>query len=182
MAIKPVFLVPRFDFSAIKSSLMFGSLLSFHAMLMYVFLHLDVALAGVYLSAAEIGLFAMALMLATMPLKKILPMLNQVAFPAFSKIQHDTGLVRHYVLKAQRLSLVITIPIFWGLASIVDLAVPLILGEKWVKAIAPAAIIFVIMPLRFSYELYNPALKSMGWAVFRGVMELREFGWFLGVL
>lgn len=162
--VKPAFFFPRFDFVDISHYLKFGGLISIHAMLMYVFLHLDVALAGVYLTAEEIGLFALGLQFAAMPLKKILPLLNQVAFPAFSKIQGERSLLAYYVLKVQRLSWVVAIPLFWGLASVVDLVIPIILGEKWSGAIVPAAIIFMVMPLRFSYELFNPALKSLGMA------------------
>jgi O-antigen/teichoic acid export membrane protein len=83
-----------------------------------------------------------------------------VAFPAFSKIQDQPERINAYILKAQKLSLLITIPIFWGLASVVDLIIPIMLGEKWSAAVMPTMIILLVMPLRFSEELFNPAFKS----------------------
>jgi O-antigen/teichoic acid export membrane protein len=121
---------------------------------------MDVAIAGRYMSAVEIGLFAIGLQFALMPQKKLLPLLKQVAFPAFSKIQDQPERINSYIIKAQKFSLLITVPIFWGLASIVDLIIPIVLGEKWVEAVIPTMIILLVMPLRFCEELFTPALKS----------------------
>lgn len=121
---------------------------------------MDVAIAGRYMSAVEIGLFAIGLQFALMPQKKLLPLLKQVAFPAFSKIQDQPERINSYILKAQKFSLLITVPVFWGLASVVDLIIPIVLGEKWVDAVIPTVIILLVMPLRFCEELFGPALKS----------------------
>ncbi|MEY8215641.1 MAG: lipopolysaccharide biosynthesis protein [Colwellia sp.] len=160
LAIKPITFLPEFSFSEVKEHLKFGGLLMFHSISFYIFLHMDVAIAGRFMSAAEIGVFAIALQFALMPQKKILPLLKEVAFPAFSKIQDQPERINSYILKAQKLSLLITIPIFWGLACVVDQIIPIILGDKWLEAIYPTMIILLVMPLRFSEELFNPALKS----------------------
>jgi O-antigen/teichoic acid export membrane protein len=158
--INPINFLPSFSFSEINQLLKFGGFLTGHAILAYIFLHMDIAIAGRYMSAVEIGLFAVGLQFALMPQKKILPLLKQVAFPAFSKIQDNPKLINSYILKAQKLSLLVTIPIFWGLASVVDLIIPIVLGEKWSAATIPTMIILLVMPLRFCEELFTPALKS----------------------
>ncbi|GGW86991.1 lipopolysaccharide biosynthesis protein [Alteromonas halophila] len=160
IAVNPVLLFPRFDLSAASEYLKFGGIVVVHGIIFYIFTHVDVFIAGRYLSAAEVGLFALSLQFALMPQKKLLPLLKQIAFPAFSKIQDNTSKLAWYVEKVQRLSFTLTIPIFWGLASVVDLAIPIILGEKWIDAIYPCIIILFMMPLRFSDELFFPALKS----------------------
>jgi len=160
LAVKPITFLPEFSFSEVKDHLKFGGLLMCHSILFYVFLHMDVAIAGRVMTAAEIGIFAIALQFALMPQKKILPLLKDVAFPAFSKIQDQPERINAYILKAQKLSLLITIPIFWGLACVVDQIIPILLGNKWLDAIYPTMIILLVMPLRFSEELFNPALKS----------------------
>ncbi len=160
LAVKPITFLPEFSFSEIKGHLKFGGLIMFHSILFYVFLHMDIAIAGRVMSTAEIGIFAIALQFALMPQKKILPLLKEVAFPAFSKIQDQPKRINSYILKAQKLSLLITIPVFWGLACVVDQIIPIILGDKWLDAVYPTMIILLVMPLRFSEELFNPALKS----------------------
>lgn len=159
-AVQPINFLPSFKLGDLKPYLKFGSLVTLHSILFYIFLHIDVAIAGRILSATEIGFFAVALQFALMPQKKILPLLKQVAFPAFSKIQDQPKRINAYILKAQKLSLLVTIPIFWGLASVVDLIIPIMLGAKWSAAVIPTMIILFVMPLRFSEELFNPAFKS----------------------
>jgi len=160
LAIKPLTYLPEFSVSVVKQQLKFGGLLTGLAIFSYIFLHMDVAIAGRYMSAVEIGLFAVGLQFALMPQKKLLPLLKQVAFPAFSKIQDQPERINAYILKAQKLSLLLTVPVFWGLASVVDLIIPIILGEKWIDAVLPTMIILLVMPLRFCEELFGPALKS----------------------
>jgi len=158
--IQPIKFLPSFGIKELAPFIKFGSLVTAHSILFYIFLHLDVAIAGRILSAEEIGLFAVAIQFALMPQKKILPLLKQVAFPAFAKIQDNQALINSYILKAQRLSLVVAIPIFWGLAAMIDTIIPVLLGEKWLGAVLPTMIVLFVMPLRFSEELYNPAFKS----------------------
>ncbi|MDO6687742.1 MULTISPECIES: oligosaccharide flippase family protein [unclassified Agarivorans] len=160
-AAKPINFLPSFRISDITAMLKFGGMLSIQSVLFYVFMHMDVAIAGRIMSPTEVGLYAIGLQVALMPQKKIMPLLRQVAFPAFSKIQDQPELISKYVLKAQRLCISLTLPIFWGLASVTDLVIPLLLGEKWLGAIVPTTIMLMIMPLRFSEELFNPALKSL---------------------
>ncbi|MEH6625336.1 MAG: lipopolysaccharide biosynthesis protein [Motiliproteus sp.] len=159
--IKPFLHLPSFGISEIKDHLKFGSLFTVHSILFYIFLYMDVAIAGRYLDVTEVGFLAVAIQLSTMPQKKIIPLIKQVAFPAFSKLQNQPSKISYYLLKAQKLSLLISIPIFWGLASVIDLIIPLVLGEKWNNAIIPTMFILLIMPLRFSDELFSPALKSL---------------------
>ena len=158
--VQPITYLPRFSGRDARTVLSFGSLLSVHALLVYVFLHVDVAIAGRVMSPGEIGLYAIALQVALMPQKKIMPMLRAVAFPAFSRVQDRPGDIRHYLMKAQRLCLLTTVPVFWGMALVADSAIPLILGERWTGAIVPSVFVLAVMPLRFCAELFTPALKS----------------------
>jgi O-antigen/teichoic acid export membrane protein len=112
LIISPIKYLPSFKISEVSALLKFGGLLTGHATLAYIFLHMDVAIAGRYMSAVEIGLFAIGLQFALMPQKKLLPLLKQVAFPAFSKIQDQPERINSYIIKAQKFSLLITVPIF----------------------------------------------------------------------
>ncbi|AWL11657.1 Succinoglycan biosynthesis transport protein ExoT [Saliniradius amylolyticus] len=160
--IHPIRFWPSLDFSQIKELGRFGGTMSLLSVVLYLFLHLDVAVGGLLLSNAQIGLFAVALQFALMPQKKILPLIRQVAFPAFSQIQHSPKLIGNYMLRAQQLSALAVLPIFWGLASVTDYIIPLVLGARWEDAILPTTLVLLIMPLRFSEELFHPAIKALG--------------------
>jgi O-antigen/teichoic acid export membrane protein len=161
LVIKPITFLPEFKISEVTPHMRFGGILTLHSIIFYVFLHMDIAIAGQFMSAAEVGLYAIGLQFALMPQKKMLPLLKEVAFPAFSKIQDQPKRINAYIVKSQKLSLLVTIPIFWGLGVTVDQIIPIVIGEKWSGAIIPTMIILFVMPLRFSEELFNPALKSL---------------------
>ncbi|WP_432454622.1 MULTISPECIES: lipopolysaccharide biosynthesis protein [unclassified Agarivorans] len=161
MAIRPITYWPSFSYSEISGMLKFGGGLSLLTIMFYIFSHIDIVIAGRVMTPVEVGLYAICLQIAMMPQKKIMPILRQVAFPAFAKIQDQPKMIASYVIKSQKLCLLITLPIFWGLAATVEQLIPLVLGEKWLDAVTPATLILLVMPLRFSEELFNPALKSL---------------------
>lgn len=160
LLVQPISFLPTLSGTAFKPMFAFGGLLSVHSLFAYFFLHMDIAIAGRFMTAAEIGVFALSLQFALMPHKKIMPMLRTVAFPAFARIQDQPEVIRRYLTKAQRLCVLITVPIFWGVSAVADQLVPLALGEQWISAVIPTQLILIVMPLRFCQELFNPALKS----------------------
>ncbi|RKF14390.1 lipopolysaccharide biosynthesis protein [Alginatibacterium sediminis] len=158
--VNPAFYRPRFEYQRIKTMMTFGGKLSLLSIMVYLYLHADIAIAGLLLNVDEVGIYAVAVLLATMPQSKIMPVLRQVALPAYSNIQDDKELIAHYMRQSQRISFWISVPIFWGLAATVDNIVPLLVGEKWDSVIVPAQLILLVMPLRFSQELFSPAIKA----------------------
>lgn len=158
--VQPMRVTPSFRGQEWRQILSFGGPLTLHAVIAYGFVNMDIIVAGATMSATSVGLYAVALQVALMPHKKILPILRQVAFPAFSRLQDDKRKISWFVMKAQRLSFILTIPVFWGFAAIAHEAIPLVLGVKWESAGLPTAMILSIMPLRFCMELFAPALKA----------------------
>lgn len=156
----PVRVAPRLRGGDARNMFSFGGLLLIQSFLAYIYINMDIAIGGRLLTAEEIGLYAIALQVALMPHKKIMPMLRSVAFPAFSRIQENASEITRYMLKAQRLCFLVTVPIFWGGAAVAEAAIPLALGQRWADAVWPTVFILSVMPLRFSQELYSPALKS----------------------
>lgn len=154
--------LPTFRIKDSLPLIRFGGLMSVLTLLWYTFIHLDIAIGGLLLTTAEIGIFTVALNFALMPQKKILPLVKEISFPAFSQLQDQPAKITHFIVKAQRLGLIFTLPIFWGLASVADYLLPLIIGSKWDAAIIPTTLVLMLMPLRFSEELFQPAAKALG--------------------
>jgi O-antigen/teichoic acid export membrane protein len=154
--------LPSFRIKDSLPLIRFGGLMSILTLLWYAFLHLDVAIGGLLLTTAQIGIFTVALNFALMPQKKILPLIKEISFPAFSQLQDQPEKITHFLIKAQRLGLMLTLPVFWGLASICNYMLPVVIGDKWNDAIVPTILILILMPLRFSEELFQPAAKAQG--------------------
>ena len=74
------------------------------------------------------------LQLACMPLSKIAPIINSVAFPAFALLQSNPVEARFYALKAMRMMAAISVPVFFGISSISQEIVDVVFGPKWALA------------------------------------------------
>ncbi|NQZ22426.1 MAG: oligosaccharide flippase family protein [Colwellia sp.] len=153
---------PSFGFQKSKGLLKFGVLMSLNSLVAYIVLSIDVAIGGIQLTTTELGIYAVALQVSLIPLKKIGPMIKQAIFPLISSIQDDLNRVINISIKLQRISMIIMFPIFWGISATADLFVPLILGDKWLSAILPIQIITLVIPLRFSAEVYSACIKGLG--------------------
>lgn len=155
---------PSFGFKHTSELLKFGVLMSLTSIVSYVVLSIDVAIGGTQLSTVELGIYAVALQVSLIPLKKIGPMVKQATFPMISSIQDDLARVKKVLYKIQSTSMLIIFPIFWGISATAELFVPVILGDKWTAAILPIQILTLVIPLRFSAEVYSACLKGLGYA------------------
>ncbi|MHC6646305.1 lipopolysaccharide biosynthesis protein [Alteromonas sp. HB246098] len=127
----------------------------------YTVFNVDVAIAGLFLTTAELGFYQFAVVLAMMPAAKVLPMLRQVALPVYSKIQNDLSSLERYFLKTQRISALIFVPIFWGIGAVASTLVPVVFGEKWEPAAILIAVYCITMPLKCLEQLFGPLLKAI---------------------
>ena len=82
---KPCLTLPKFSFSGISDMAFFGGMLVMTSLFWLFFSRSDIFIAGRFLNAHEVGIYAVALHLASLPVDKIIPILNQVAFPAYSR-------------------------------------------------------------------------------------------------
>ncbi len=127
----------------------------------YTVFNVDVAIAGLFLTTAELGFYQFAVVLAMMPAAKVLPMLRQVALPVYSKIQSDPSSLERYFLKTQRISALIFVPIFWGIGAVASTLVPVVFGDKWEPAAILIAVYCITMPLKCLEQLFGPLLKAI---------------------
>jgi len=158
----PILLKPRFNYNEVKPFLHFGGYLMLSGIVWQIYVSIDVLIAGKFWPSKELGVYVVALQIAVLPLNKILPTIKQVAMPAYSKIQTDKTLTKSYMLKSMTLAMSFAFPVFFGLASVAELLVPLVLGEKWQLAINPFMLLCFMMPMRMLAELYSPAINSIG--------------------
>lgn len=126
----------------------------------YSIFNIDIAIAGLYLSTTDLGFYQFAVVLAMMPAAKVLPLLRQVAFPVYTKIQADTKGIERYFLKSQRISALLFVPIFWGIAGTASTLVPVVFGEKWQPAALVITIYCLSMPIKCLEQLFGPVLKA----------------------
>lgn len=95
----------------------------------------DQILIGALMGPVALGYYNIAFRLVMEPIQKINPVLTSVAFPVFSIIQDDTRRLKSGFLRMIRFLMSVNAPVLIGMATVAPLAVPLLIGEKWLASI-----------------------------------------------
>ena len=128
---------PDFRVSRAYHLITFGAQVALNKVLWFVYSQADIFIAGKLLGKSALGNYSVAMHLASLPVQRVSAIINQVAFPAFSRASSDVGSVGRYLLMSVRSISFFAFPITWGLASIAPEIVRVLLGPSWEDAIAP---------------------------------------------
>lgn len=139
---------PSFAFAGRAALLRFGGALTANRVMWYAYSQADTFIAGKLLGAQLLGIYSVAAHLASMPMQKMMAISNQVAFSAFSRLQHEPERLAASVSRTIRLSATLSVGLLWGLAALAPWLVPLLLGSKWADAVLPLQLIAGVVPLR----------------------------------
>lgn len=160
--ITPIHVWPKFSLKHGKHIISFGGLVTLDHLVWYAYSRADAFIIGKRLGTEVLGIYSVALHIASMPMQKINGLLNEIAFPAFSSIQSDGEKITTYLLKAIRLISFFAFPVFVGIASVAPVFVDLVLGSKWEEAAYPLAVLCMVMPLRMIANIYSSTLRGIG--------------------
>lgn len=124
---------PRFrlDKTRARELMRFGKWIWVSSILIYLMLNLDDIMVGRLLSPEDLGLYQMAFTISTLVTIEIAHVVNQVAFPAFSKIQSDPQALGRAYLETVQLVAFAALPMAAGLWFVGPVAVETLLGENW---------------------------------------------------
>jgi len=156
------FYKPKFSFTGMKEIVGFGGLVTSERILWFLYSELDVFIIGKFLGKEILGVYSVAKQLAYIPMVKVTQLLSDISFAAFSKIQNDLKEVSYQFLKTARLISIFSFPIFFGMSSVANEIVYLLLGEKWKLAIMPLHLLCLTLPLRMLQSILPTALLGLG--------------------
>ena len=122
---------PSLNLRLVRPLLSYSIFRTLDALAFVVFTSADVLIIGLWLNPADLGRYTVARNFASMPLNKIAPIINSVAFPAFAMVQGQPAEARYYALKAMRLMATVSVPVFFGISAIAPEIVDIVFGEKW---------------------------------------------------
>lgn len=128
---------PRFLFSfdSVRSLGSFSANVLGTQILFYFSRNADNFLIGRFLGAAPLGAYALAYNLVLVPFSRIASPIQEVLFPAFSRLQDDPRKVGSAWLRVNRLVGAIALPALVGLIVVAPDFVTVVLGDKWRPAI-----------------------------------------------
>lgn len=163
---------PSFDFRGSGGMFAFGfTVLASHGFWI-VQSQSDIFIAGRQFNPHDLGLYAEALFVTQIFAAKFVPPLNEVAFPAYARLQHDQNALASAFLKAVRLIMLIACPLYLGMAISAGPFVETVMGPKWLEAIPLVQILALAMPFMTLQILFGPAVNAMGkpWITMRAAM------------
>ena len=164
------FVWPSVHLGGMGRHLRFGGAVTAGRMLWQFTFQADVLVAGRFLTSQAVGLYSVALHLATLPMSKAMAILNQVAFSAVARLQEDLPRMRERLLDALRLLALAAIPALWGVCAIAPEFIDVALGEAWHPATFALQIVSVFTPVRMLGAVFSTALAGIG----RADLDLRN--------
>ncbi len=153
---------PTFSLSSLGPHVRFGSFVTSERALWVIHNEADKFIGGKLMSQQSLGHYAVAMHVASLPISKLGALLNSVAFPAFSQVQHDVERVGSMLLKGVRLLSFGAFPVFVGLAALAPEIVGVLFGPTWEPAAIPLQIGALVMPLRMLGNFMSSFLWGIG--------------------
>ncbi|WP_184095944.1 lipopolysaccharide biosynthesis protein [Sphingopyxis panaciterrulae] len=153
---------PSFNFKGCGQIVGFGSAVLFSQLFWLVQTQSDVFIAGRRFEPHALGLYAEALFLAQIFMAKFVPPLNEVAFPAYSRIKDDPAAMRWSFLKTVRLLMLVAAPFYCGLAVTAAPMVETLFGAKWLGMVPYIQILSLALIFMTVQILFAPVNNALG--------------------
>ena len=163
-AISRLLVWPSFDFRGAGRLFAYGFAVLASQFFWLIQTQADVVIAGRQLSLEALGLYTTALFMTQLIATKFVPTLNDVAFPAFARIQNDPAALRWNFLKALRLVMLATAPLYLGLAVSADALVATLFQPKWAGMAPLVSLLALAMPFITLQILFAPLSFATGHA------------------
>lgn len=153
---------PSFDFRGCGGIFRFGLAILLTQLFWLVQTQTDIFVIGRQFSPHEVGVYSQAVFLATIFYARFVPPLNEVAFPAYARMQDDLPGLRHAFLRSARLILLIAAPLYVGMAVSAKPLVATLFGPTWSELPPLVEVMALAMPFMTIQILFAPALNAIG--------------------
>ena len=157
-----LFIWPSFDFRGTGGMVAFGASLLGSQLFWMFQSQADIFIGGRMLSAHELGLYAEALFLTQIFASKFIPPLNDVAFPAYARMQGDVRKMAWSFCKAVKLILLVSCPLYFGMAATAGPLIETLFGRKWLEMAPLVTILALAMPFMTVQVMFAPASNALG--------------------
>ncbi|WP_271299746.1 lipopolysaccharide biosynthesis protein [Sphingomonas sp. CV7422] len=153
---------PSFDFRGAGHLARYGGMMAAGQFFWFLQSQADVFIGGRHFDAHRLGIYTTALFLAQIFVSKFVPPLNEVAFSAYARIQHDDEAVARGFIRAVRLIMALALPFYLGLAATAEPLVLTMLDSKWAEVVPVVRLIALAMPFMTVQVLFSPACDARG--------------------
>ena len=156
------FVWPSFDFRGAGPMIAYAISLLGSQLFFLIQSQADVFIGGRTLDPHMLGLYAEALFLTQIFVSKFIPPLNDVAFPAYSRMQADRSRVAWSFAKAVRLLMLVACPLYLGMAATAAPLVETLFGAKWLAMAPFVRVLALAMPFLALQVMFPTLCNAMG--------------------
>ena len=124
--------------------------------------NVDNLLVGRFIGASALGIYSLAYSAILMPLTRIVTPVQQVLFPAFSRLQADRSAMGDAWLRTLRTIAAIVMPMMFGLMACAPDLIPLVFGHKWVSAVPVIQVLALASIVQCLVTMNSTVLLALG--------------------
>ena len=132
---------PKLEVPLMKDLLGFGSHLLVVSLMGFVIFGMDQIIVARALGVSILGVYFVAVRFGRTLGQQIATAVSQVLFPTMSRIKDDLERLKTSSIQVIRMISILAVPASLGLSALSPLFVRVVLGEGWIAAIVPVAII-----------------------------------------
>lgn len=154
--------IPSFDFRGTGWMVAFGASLLGGQFLWIIQNQADIFIGGRMLTAHELGLYSEALFLTQIFVSKFIPPLNDVAFPAYARMQRDPARLAASFQRAVKTLMLLSCPLYFGMAATAEPLIATLLGTKWLPMADYVRILALAMPFMTVQVMFAPLSNALG--------------------
>lgn len=163
----------RFNLKKLGKLFGFGRWIFSSKILQFSLVEGDDFFVAKYLGSFQLGLYQVAFRFSQLPVKEFCRSVNQVLFPAFSKLQDDIEELRRTWLDSLRIVSFLAFPMALGIFLVAPEAVRVILGKDWTGMIGPVRVLAFLGLLRsINYDAIFKATGNPAWTTYIALVRL----------
>ncbi len=156
---KPIpFAIPRWK--DLRAPLRMGGQMAIGRLAWSAYTQSDGVVAAKMLGQSMLGVYRMAMNLATEPAEKISGLIMRATGPLFARVQDDVALARRYFLTLAELLIMIELPLMLGFAAVCPEVIHLALQDKWAAVAEPLRWLALFTPIQTLGTLAGQLLVS----------------------
>jgi len=124
--------------------------------------HVDKLILGKVLGMEMLGYYSLAWQITVMPLMRINPIVTRVAFPIFSKVQHQNEVLGRYYTKAVSMLITVNFPILFGFFAVANELVAVMYGEQYMRVAGILRILTIVGLYKAIANPNGPVMLAKG--------------------
>jgi O-antigen/teichoic acid export membrane protein len=149
-----------YSFEALRGLSAFSANVFGTRLLFYVNRNVDNLLVGRFLGAASLGAYSIAYTIMLVPYNQVASPVQEVLFPAMSRMQDDLPRMADAWLRANRLIAAVSLPALVGVAVVAPDLVDVVLGERWQIATPVIQVLIWVGLLQSVQRLNSSVLQA----------------------